>query len=85
MDESAVGGPRSRRAPREVEAVVLELLPNAAVRVELAESREQVVAHAAAATAANFLRLRPRDRVLVSLSPHDRRRGRIVRLLDERN
>ncbi|MEO8657666.1 MAG: translation initiation factor IF-1 [Bryobacteraceae bacterium] len=65
-----------------VEATVLELLPNAAYRVELA-SREQVVAHAAPAKVANFVRLRPKDRVLVELSPHDRKRGRIVRLLEK--
>jgi translation initiation factor IF-1 len=67
---------------QEVEAVVLELLPNASYRVQL-ESREQVIAHAAPARSANFVRLRPKDRVLVELSPHDRRRGRIVRLLDK--
>lgn len=65
-----------------VEATVLELLPNAAYRLEL-ESREQVVAHAAAAKAANFVRLRANDRVLVELSPHDRKRGRIIRLLEK--
>ncbi len=66
-----------------VEARVLALLPNAGYRLELAESREQVVAHAAAAKTANFVRLRPNDRVLVELSPHDRKRGRIVKLLDK--
>ena len=65
-----------------VEAKVLELLPNAGYRVEL-ETREQVVAHAAAAKTANFVRLRPNDRVLVELSPHDRKRGRIVKLLSK--
>ena len=69
-------------AAEPVEATVLELLPNAAYRLEL-ESREQVVAHAAAAKAANFVRLRPKDRVLVELSPHDRKRGRIIRLLEK--
>jgi len=61
-------------------ATVLELLPNATCRVEL-ESREQALAHPAAATANNFVRLRPGDRVRVELSPHDRTRGRIVKLL----
>jgi translation initiation factor IF-1 len=65
-----------------VEAKVIELLPNAGYRLEL-ESREQVVAHAAAAKTANFVRLRPNDRVLVELSPHDRKRGRIVKLLSK--
>jgi translation initiation factor IF-1 len=39
------------------------------------------VAHAAGATKANFLRLRPGDRVRVELSPRDKTRGRIVELL----
>ena len=65
-----------------VEAKVIELLPNAGYRLEL-ESREQVVAHAAAARTANFVRLRPNDKVLVELSPHDRKRGRIVKLLSK--
>ncbi|MBX5496041.1 MAG: translation initiation factor IF-1 [Bryobacteraceae bacterium] len=56
------------------------MLPNAAYRLEI-EGREQVVAHAPSATVANFVRLRPKDKVLVELSPHDRTRGRIIRLL----
>ena len=83
----ALGRERPKGLPaveQEVEARVVELLPRAAYRLEL-ENREQVVAHAAAATAANFVRLRPNDRVVVRLSPHDPTRGRIIRLLqDER-
>jgi translation initiation factor IF-1 len=61
-------------------ATVLELLPQGAVKLELS-SRTQVIAHPAAASLVNFTRLRPKDRVLVELSPHDRSRGRIVKLL----
>jgi translation initiation factor IF-1 len=61
-------------------ATVVELLPHGAFRVEL-ESRERVLAHAAAPSAANFTRLRPGDRVSVVRSPRDRTRGRIVKLL----
>ena len=61
-------------------AVVVELLPSAAVRVKL-ENEDLVMAHATGAGAANFMRLRPGDRVRVELSPHDRTRGRIVELL----
>jgi translation initiation factor IF-1 len=39
------------------------------------------VAHAAAGSETNFVRLRPKDRVLVELSPHDGTRARIVKLL----
>ena len=63
-----------------VVATVVELLPNATYRLEL-ESRSEVLAHAGAASSANFVRLRPKDKVLVELSPHDKTRGRIVELL----
>jgi translation initiation factor IF-1 len=61
-------------------AGVLELLPNATYRLEL-ENKDQVLAHAAGAANLNFVRLRPGDRVEVELSPHDRTRGRITKLL----
>ena len=63
-----------------VEAVVVELLPNAVVRVKLG-NQNLVLTHRAAATKTNFMRVRPGDRVEVELSPHDPGRGRIVRLL----
>ena len=63
-----------------VVARVIELLPNAACRVQL-ESRARVIAHSASANAANFVRVRLNDKVLVELSPHDKTRGRIVKLL----
>jgi translation initiation factor IF-1 len=40
-----------------------------------------VIAHAVGVTAANFVRVRVKDKVLVELSPHDRTRGRILKLL----
>ncbi len=72
-----------REGRKGVRATVLELLPNAAYRLEL-EDRSQVVAHAAGAGKVNFVRLRPRDQVLVELAPHDPGRGRIVRILEPR-
>jgi translation initiation factor IF-1 len=68
----------SSRAPEA--GRVVELLPSAAYRVKL-ENEELVMAHATGAGAANFVRLRPGDRVRVELSPNDRTRGRIVELL----
>jgi len=69
---------------RAVEGTVIEILPQAAYVVEL-ESRARITAHATAdataATKANFSRLRPKDKVLVELSPHDPTRGRITRFL----
>jgi translation initiation factor IF-1 len=65
-----------------VEAVVVELLPSAVVKVKL-ENEAVVLAHAAGAAKTNFVRVRPGDRVQVELSPHDPGRGRIVRLLEK--
>ena len=63
-----------------VEAIVIELLPSAVVKVKL--SNEAVVlAHAAGAAKTNFMRVRPGDRVRVELSPNDPGRGRIVKKL----
>ena len=64
-----------------VEAIVTELLPNAVVRVKL-QNESLVLAHPAGTVKVNFVRLRPGDRVQVELSPHDRTRGRIVKLLN---
>ena len=61
-------------------ATVLELLPRAAYRLELAD-RRQVLAHAAGAGQLNFVRVRVGDRVEVVLSPHDPTRGRITGLI----
>ncbi|MBI4906293.1 MAG: translation initiation factor IF-1 [Acidobacteria bacterium] len=66
---------------RAVEATVVELLPQEVYVLEL-QSRARVRAHAAGATKANFSRLRPDDKVLVELSPHDPSRGRIVKLIE---
>ena len=65
-----------------VVATVMELLPSAGYRLKL-ENEDLVVAHATGAAAANFVRVRPGDRVRVELSPHDRTRGRIVELLSK--
>jgi translation initiation factor IF-1 len=70
----------SDAAVKPVEAVVVELMPNAVVRLKL-ENQDLILAHAASATKTNFMRVRPGDRVEVELSPHDPGRGRIVRLL----
>jgi translation initiation factor IF-1 len=63
-----------------VPATIVELLPSATYRVKL-ENEQEVTAHAAGPVITNFVRLRPGDRVEVELSPYDRGRGRIVRLL----
>ena len=61
----------------QVEAVVVEPLPNAMFRVQL-ENKHQVLAHISGKMRKNFIRILPGDRVLVELSPYDLSRGRIV-------
>ena len=61
----------------EVEAAVVELLPNAMFRVEL-ENKHQVLAHISGKMRKHFIRILPGDKVLVELSPYDLNRGRII-------
>ncbi len=61
-----------------VEAVVVELLPQALIRLELTGSKRQILAHAAGVKEVNFVRLRPGDPVMVAVSEQDPTRGRIV-------
>ena len=69
------------RKGKGVPATIVELLPRATYRIKL-ETEQEVIAHAAGAAVTNFVRLRPGDRVIVEISPHDRTRGRITRLLE---
>jgi len=63
----------------EVEATVLEPLPNAMFRVELTDKKgHKVLAHISGKMRKHFIRILPGDRVLVELSPYDLTRGRIV-------
>ena len=64
----------------EVEAVVVEPLPNAMFRVEveLNGNKHQVLAHISGKMRKHFIRILPGDKVLVELSPYDLNRGRIV-------
>lgn len=73
-------GVRGRGSESGADGVIVELLPSASYRVKL-ENEDLVLAHVTGASAANFVRLRPGDRVKVELSPNDRTRGRIVELL----
>ena len=61
----------------QVEATVLEPLPNAMFRVEL-DNKHRVLAHISGRMRKHFIRILPGDRVLVELSPYDLSRGRIV-------
>ncbi len=61
----------------EVEGVVVESLPNAMFRVELANGHK-VLAHISGKMRVNYIRILPGDRVLIELSPYDLNRGRIT-------
>ena len=67
----------SKEEAIEVQATVLETLPNAMFKVEL-ENKHQVLAHISGRMRKNFIKSRPGDKVLVELSPCDLTRGRIV-------
>jgi translation initiation factor IF-1 len=61
----------------EVEGTVIESLPNATFRVELANGHE-VLAHISGKMRKYYIRILPADKVLVELSPYDLNRGRIT-------
>jgi len=61
----------------EVEGTVVEALPNATFRVELANGHK-VLAHISGKIRVHYIRVLPGDRVLVELSPYDLGRGRIT-------
>ncbi|MEE8200259.1 MAG: translation initiation factor IF-1 [Candidatus Acidoferrales bacterium] len=61
----------------EVTGTVLETLPNAMFRVELA-NKHHVLAHISGRMRKHFIRILPGDRVQLELSPYDLSRGRIT-------
>ena len=61
----------------EVEATVLEKLPNAMFQVEL-ENGHKILAHISGKLRMNFIRILPGDKVLVEMSPYDLAKGRII-------
>jgi translation initiation factor IF-1 len=61
----------------EVEAVVVETLPNAFFRVKLTNDHI-VLAHVSGKMRKHYIRILPGDQVRVELSPYDLNRGRIV-------
>ena len=61
----------------EVEGVIVEPLPNAMFRVELANGHK-VLAHISGKIRLHYIKILPGDKVLVELSPYDLSRGRIT-------
>ncbi|HVO84343.1 MAG TPA: translation initiation factor IF-1 [Syntrophobacteria bacterium] len=60
-----------------VEGTVIEPLPNAMFRVELANGH-RVLAHVSGKMRMHFIKILPGDTVTVELSPYDLTRGRIT-------
>lgn len=61
----------------EVQAVVLESLPNATFRVKL-ENGKVIMATISGKIRMNYIRILPGDKVTVEISPYDLERGRIT-------
>ena len=61
----------------EVEAKVIEVLPNTKFKVEL-DNGHIVIAHVSGKIRINNIRILPGDKVTVELSPYDLTRGRIT-------
>ncbi len=60
-----------------VEGKVLETLPNAMFRVELANGHV-IMAHVSGKMRMHFIRILAGDRVTVEMSPYDLSKGRII-------
>ena len=61
----------------ELEAKVIEVLPNTKFKVEL-ENGHQILAHVSGKIRMNNIRILPGDKVTVELSTYDLTRGRIT-------
>ena len=62
----------------EVEAIVLETLPNAMFKVQLQQNGAVILAHVSGKIRMNYIRILPVDKVTVEISPYDLTRGRIT-------
>ena len=61
----------------EFEGTVVVALPNATFSVEL-EYGHQILAHISGKLRMNYIRILPRDKVTVEMSPYDLTKGRIT-------
>lgn len=61
----------------ELEAVVVETLPNTTFKVRL-QNGNIIQAHASGKIRMHYIRILPGDRVTVQISPYDLTQGRIV-------
>jgi translation initiation factor IF-1 len=68
----------AKSEPIEVEATVVQALPNAMFRIKLDNTDKEVLAHVSGKMRKHFIRILPGDRVKAELSPYDLSKGRIV-------
>ena len=61
----------------EVQATVVETLPNAMFKVQL-DNGVVILAHVSGKIRMNYIRILPGDRVTIEISPYDLTRGRIT-------
>lgn len=61
----------------EVQATVVETLPNAMFKVQL-DNGVVILAHVSGKIRMNYIRILPGDKVTVQISPYDLTRGRIT-------
>lgn len=61
----------------EVAGNILEALPNAMFRVEIAQGKV-ILAHISGRMRMHYIKILPGDKVRIELSPYDLTRGRIV-------
>ena len=61
----------------EVQATVVETLPNAMFKVQL-DNGVVILAHVSGKIRMNYIRILPGDKVTVEISPYDLKRGRIT-------
>ena len=61
----------------ETEGTVIETLPNAMFKVELA-NKHQILAHISGKMRKNYIRILTGDKVRVELTPYDLSKGRIT-------
>ena len=62
----------------ELEAKVIDVLPNTVFKVELLDNGHQILAHVSGKIRMNNIRILPGDIVVVELSTYDLTRGRIT-------
>lgn len=61
----------------EVEGIVVEAMPNATFRVELANGHK-ILAHVSGKLRMHYIRILPGDKVTIEMSPYDLTKGRIT-------